>query len=228
MNSNTYDQTPSRIIASAQEGVHERLESTVTKHLATNFGKPISKFNSDNYDSAMRQINREKIIFDSGCGNGRSTFQLARNNPDAFVIGIDKSAARLSKSRNNKGEQDPSEIDNYCLVRADLIDFLRLASNDGIALHKHYFLYPNPWPKSQHLQRRWHGSPVFKDIIQLGGVFEVRSNWKIYAEEFKVSLGIAGITSMVSEMNHDNHHYISDFEAKYHRSGQALWQLLST
>jgi len=228
MNSNAYHQTPSRIIVSAQEGVHERLESTVIKHLVTNFGKPISKFNTDNYDSAIQQINRDKIIFDSGCGNGKSTFQLAKKHQDAFVIGIDKSAARLNKSMSSKGEQERSEIDNYCLVRADLIDFLRLASKDGIKLHKHYFLYPNPWPKSQHLQRRWHGSPIFKDIIQLGGVFEVRSNWKIYAEEFKMSLGIAGITSKVNMMNHDNHHYISDFEAKYHRSGQALWQLLST
>ena len=228
MNSNAYHQTPSRIIVSAQEGVHERLESTVIKHLVTNFGKPISKFNTDNYDSAMQQINRDKIIFDSGCGNGKSTFQLAKKHQDAFVIGIDKSAARLNKSMSSKGEQERSEIDNYCLVRADLIDFLRLASKDGIKLHKHYFLYPNPWPKIQHLQRRWHGSPIFKDIIQLGGVFEVRSNWKIYAEEFKMSLGIAGITSKVSMMNHDNHPYISDFEAKYHRSGQALWQLLST
>ena len=228
MNSNAYHQTPSRIIVSAQEGVHERLESTVIKHLVTNFGKPISKFNTDNYDSAMQQINRDKIIFDSGCGNGKSTFQLAKKHQDAFVIGIDKSAARLNKSMSSKGEQERSEIDNYCLVRADLIDFLRLASKDGIKLHKHYFLYPNPWPKSQHLQRRWHGSPIFKDIIQLGGVFEVRSNWKIYAEEFKMSLGIAGIRSKVNMMNHDNHHYISDFEAKYHRSGQALWQLLST
>ena len=228
MNSNAYHQTPSRIIVSAQEGVHERLESTVIKHLGTNFGKPISKFNTDNYDSAMQQINRDKIIFDSGCGNGKSTFQLAKKHQDAFVIGIDKSAARLNKSMSSKGEQERSEIDNYCLVRADLIDFLRLASKDGIKLHKHYFLYPNPWPKSQHLQRRWHGSPIFKDIIQLGGVFEVRSNWKIYAEEFKMSLGIAGITSKVNMMNHDNHHYISDFEAKYHRSGQTLWQLLST
>lgn len=35
-------------------------------------------------------------------------------------------------------------------------------------------------PKIGHLSRRWHGHPVFPAMLELGGVLECRSNWKIY------------------------------------------------
>ena len=62
--------------------------------------------------------------------------------------------------------------------------FLAPAARADICLARHYVLYPNPWPKIGHLARRWHGHAVFPDLLALGGVFECRSNWRIYIEKW--------------------------------------------
>ena len=52
---------------------------------------------------------------------------------------------------------------NLFLVRAELTDFWMLVARQSDWLvAKHYLLYPNPYPKSKHLQRRWHG--MFQNI----------------------------------------------------------------
>ncbi|MGB2272064.1 MAG: tRNA (guanine(46)-N(7))-methyltransferase TrmB [Pseudomonadales bacterium] len=212
--------TQSRKVVSNQAAEHDNLTEIVCKHLATDFQRPIAQHNIEAYQYAISQINKPHIIFDSGCGNGKSTLNLASRYPEAFIIGIDKSHHRLNKLANKS-----NVANNYCLVRADLIDFWRLAANDNIKLLHHFILYPNPWPKKHHLKRRWHGSPVFKQILALGGMIELRSNWQMYLEEFSIALSLVNCSATVQALTFDKKNYISDFEAKYHSSEQTLWQL---
>ncbi|MGB1191307.1 MAG: hypothetical protein ACPG3T_00125, partial [Pseudomonadales bacterium] len=72
---------------------------------------------------------------------------------------------------------------------------------------------------------RWHGSPVFKQILALGGMIELRSNWQMYLEEFSIALSLVNCSATVQALTLDKKNYISDFEAKYHSSEQTLWQL---
>ena len=212
--------TQSRKVVSNQAAEHDNLTEIVSKHLATDFQRPIAQHNIEAYQYAISQINKPHIIFDSGCGNGKSTLNLAARYPEAFIIGIDKSHHRLNKLANKS-----DAANNYCLVRADLIDFWRLAANDNIKLLHHFILYPNPWPKKHHLKRRWHGSPVFKQILALGGMIELRSNWQMYLEEFSIALSLVNCSATVQALTFSKKDYISDFEAKYHSSEQTLWQL---
>jgi len=213
----------SRSVVSNQAAEHDNLSEVVTKHLTTEFKRPIAQHNIDAYQYAISQINKPHVIFDSGCGNGKSTLNLAKKYPNAFVIGIDKSHHRINKLAT---ETSPTEnTKNYCHVRADLIDFWRLAANDNIKLQHHFILYPNPWPKKHHLKRRWHGSPVFRQILALGGDIELRSNWPVYLEEFAMALALVKHTAIVQPLEVTAPDYISDFEAKYHVSEQTLWQL---
>ncbi|MDA8694195.1 MAG: hypothetical protein P8J42_01115 [Pseudomonadales bacterium] len=212
--------TQSRKVVSNQAAEHDNLTEIVSKHLATDFQRPIAQHNIEAYQYAISQINKPHIIFDSGCGNGKSTLNLAARYPEAFIIGIDKSHHRLNKLANKS-----DAANNYCLVRADLIDFWRLAANDNIKLLHHFILYPNPWPKKHHLKRRWHGSPVFKQILALGGMIELRSNWQMYLEEFSIALSLVNCSATVQALTFSKKDYISDFEAKYHNSEQTLWQL---
>jgi tRNA G46 methylase TrmB len=78
---------------------------------------------------------------------------------------------------------------NAILLRAELSDFFSLvASKSDWIIHSHYLLYPNPYPKKKHLQRRWHGHPIFPIVLILGGNLIVRSNWRTYCEEMKASV----------------------------------------
>ena len=90
-------------------------------------------------------------------------------------------------------------------------------------LDQHYLLYPNPWPKKKHLQRRWHGHPVFPTLIKLGGKLELRTNWKTYVDEFSKAVEIVtGNLNPVEEFIPTER--LTPFEEKYQVSGQGLYR----
>ncbi len=212
--------TLSRIIQSNQQSIHPDLLVILNKHINNDYQKPITAFNQEVFDKAQHyyQQNQENFILDSGCGIGESTYHIARKYPQSFVIGIDQSAHRLHC--NNNWELPK----NAFLIRADLIDFWRLAAQSGWQLKKHFLLYPNPWPKKKHLKRRWHGHPVFPILIKLGGILELRSNWKIYAEEF--SQAITHLSGKRNELQlYNPQKTITPFERKYQASAQDLYRI---
>ncbi|WP_462157265.1 tRNA (guanine(46)-N(7))-methyltransferase TrmB [Pseudoalteromonas sp. GB56] len=213
----------SRSIVSNQPSLHDKLDEVVNKHLQAEFKKPIAAHTQAAFDEVNEKVNAfaGPIILDSCCGVGESTANLAKLHPEALVIGIDKSAHRLDK-HDVQYRQD--EDAHYMLVQADLNDFWRLAVQAKWQPTHHYLLYPNPWPKAKHLQRRWHGAAVFPSIVQLGGKLELRSNWDIYVREFARALQLAGHPTQVSEYASDI--AITPFERKYWASGQQSYRLV--
>ncbi|WP_372883235.1 tRNA (guanosine(46)-N(7))-methyltransferase TrmB [Psychromonas sp.] len=208
----------SRVIISNQQGLHEQLDEIVLKHLTHPFRKPYQQHTLDAFKDCEKWVEQQgkPIIFDSCCGVGESTYHLAQQHPEAIVLGMDKSADRLSR-------HPQSVADNYRLLQVNLNDFWRLAVEAGWQLSHHYLLYPNPWPKAKHLQRRWHGSAVFPAILQLGGQFELRSNWFTYVQEFARALELAGQSCDVAEYQSTT--AITPFERKYWASGQKSLRL---
>ncbi len=211
----------SKVIITNQTGIHDKLEAIVEKHLSHPFQKPYQHHTQVAFDeiNAIVQGFQGPIILDSCCGVGQSTRLLAKRNPDALVIGVDKSAHRI----NRKVEKN-YEGDNYHLIRADLNDFYRLVKAANWAITQHYILYPNPWPKSKHIQRRWHGSAVFPVLVSLGEEIILRSNWRLYLEEFAQAADIAGLVAEMTQVK--DKEPITPFEAKYQVSGQQCWQLI--
>lgn len=162
------------------------------------------------------------MILDSGCGTGESTQRLAGLHPDHLVIGVDQSLARLGKSGVDCGVL---RHDNWLLARAELATFWRLMYGAGLKLEKHLLLYPNPWPKPGHLQRRWHAHPVFPWLLALGGEIELRCNWEIYALEFAAAVQIAtGVHVGVDQIEPEQG--TSPFEAKYLGRGHTLYSVV--
>ena len=206
-----------RSVSSNQTGIHDKLEHTVRRHLRHTFQKPFSQHTELAFTAANAWLEQQTkpLLLDSYCGTGASTRWLAENHPDCAVIGIDKSEARLGKL------QPPP--DNCLLVRADTDDFWRLALAAGWQARQHTLFYPNPWPKSEHLKRRCHGSPLFPTVIALGGRLELRTNWRIYAEEFCEALKIAGISSELEKLSCGQP--VTAFERKYSEARQSLWQV---
>ena len=90
---------------------------------------------------------------------------------------------------------------------------------------RHCIFYPNPWPKAEHLGRRWHGHPRFADLLRLGGRLELRTNWPVYAQEFAHALQVAGHAATLGVVAAPEAEPISPFERKYALSGHTLWLL---
>lgn len=219
----------SRSITSNQHGIHDDLERTVKKHLSTEFKKPFAPFSLTTFKELKvrvelyLQVNpSHQIILDSCCGVGESTFHLAKQNPNCLVIGIDKSEHRIDKHIHHQ----QAELLNIEMIRGDLNDLWRLIADANWPIAHHYILYPNPWPKSKHLGRRWHGAPVFSSIPKLSKQLTVRSNWDIYIKEFQQALSITGVESKVTEYSAEQ--AMTPFERKYWASGQKSTQLIAS
>lgn len=216
----------SRAITTNQNGIHDDLEKVVVKHLATPFRKPIAPFSEQTFAELTETVEAflaanpsGQLILDSCCGVGESTIHLAAQNPNALVIGIDKSEHRVEKIEHHMKHK----VSNFVILRGDLNDLWRLIAQANWPISKHYLLYPNPWPKAKHLQRRWHGAPVFCYIPKLGQNITVRSNWPIYVQEFAEALKLAGFEPQVSDYQSDE--AMTPFERKYWASGQNSTQL---
>jgi tRNA G46 methylase TrmB len=214
----------SSIVTSNQTGVHKDLEDKIKKHLANPFRKPYRPFSGEIFHKANEIINSINlpIILDSGCGTGESSYALSQQNTDTIIVGIDKSEKRLDKFISDDNFYDK---DNLILIRADVIDIWRMIKQSNWNIKKHYLLYPNPWPKKDQLKRRWHGHPVFPEMTSLCDQIELRTNWRIYAEEFKFALELV-IDKPVSIETIEMDQFISPFEKKYYESGHELYRVL--
>lgn len=197
-----------------------------------------------------------KVILDSGCGAGESTLHLAKRFPGIPVIGIDKSAMRLTKAGNiHQLEQLPGttsepSVDlavpqNAFWIRAELLDFWRLALEEVQAgrwnIVHHAVFYPNPWPKESEAGRRFHLHPIFPTLMALSAVTELRTNWEIYAREFAAAARIVCDSVAQNRSEKSEHPEQSAvitceafdpatpetaFERKYKEARQQLWRVL--
>jgi len=215
----------SGLVSSTQKAVHPRLESYVHKHLQSTWSQPLH-FPTREAFTRLERLDviseGRPLILDSGCGTGESTRRLAEIYPDHLVIGIDRSIKRLAKSGVTS---DVFHFENLILLRAELATFWRLLLNKGISPQKHFLFYPNPWPKPGHLSKRWHGHPVFPQLLALGCEIEMRCNWEVYAQEFALAAGIAG-NADIKVVKITPVKSVSPFERKYLERGQPLFSVL--
>lgn len=210
----------SRTVTSSQRGPHQNLRAVVNRQRGSRFERPIAEHNLRAFEQVARWIDpNRRLIVDAGCGTGESTMNLAKLHHDCQVIGIDRSAQRLVRFC---GDELALKRENVILLRADLVDWLRLAISADWHCHKLYLLYPNPWPKPGQLQRRWHAHPVFPVMLELADELEMRTNWRLYAEEFVIALAEFGLRSAVE--SYDPQPALTPFEQKYLASGHQLFR----
>ena len=255
-------------VTSNQETLHKDLEEVVRKYARTTFLRPIADhtrkafaqaeefirkfYEARNADPAtecgVTSVTRNAdngtaprtVILDSGCGTGESTIHIARRFPGIPVIGIDKSCARLNKAGNpsqTAGEEVPA---NAFWIRAELLDFWRLAlehvKSGKWTIPYHAVYYPNPWPKQSEATRRFHMHPIFPTLLALGKTIELRTNWEIYAREFAEAArivyderAVAGMTDAAGMTikceSFDPEKPETAFERKYKEARQELWKV---
>lgn len=210
---------PSLPVQSRQTEPHPRLIETVDRHAVHPWRIPVADHSRRTFETLARRAEVEswqgRLILDTGCGTGMSTETLARRFPDCVVLGVDKSAQRLGRASSGPP--------NAVLVRADLEDFWLLAHLARWTFVRQCFYYPNPWPKPEQRLRRWAFHPVLPTALACGGLWELRTNWRVYAQEFAMAFGrLTGTEPVVESWVPENPETL--FEKKYLESGHALWR----
>ena len=208
---------------SNQLGPHPELKNLVRKHLNGKFKRPIAQHTRIAFKQLLNVVDLKSkpLVFDSGCGSAWSCIQLSERHPEAIIVGIDKSQKRLDKAKLVPGF-DNGKIH---LIRAELVDFWRLAQEAKLHPSHHYLLYPNPWPKKRQVMRRWHAHPIFPSILELGGILHVRSDWEIYLRELELALKIANRRDLSLNRLTAEDEPISNFERKYMHQKRELYEL---
>lgn len=238
-------------VSGNQEVPSDRLPELVRRHLSSEWRKPIG----DPTYRLWRELSLfwtlavaegRDVILDSGCGTGESSEALTRLHPRATVIGVDRSLVRLKTGLSNisrrrkivwepgigreNGEEEQlfriSLDGRLILSRGELTDLWRLALASGFSVKRHYLLYPNPSPLRAHLIRRWHGHPVFPKLPLLAPVTELRTNWKVYADEFALGWELLGEERPETEPWVPEEP-LTPFEKKYRASGHPLWRVVA-
>ncbi|MGV6852560.1 MAG: tRNA (guanine(46)-N(7))-methyltransferase TrmB [bacterium] len=213
----------SRQVSSNQTGIHPDLDVIVEKHCFSLYRLPVQGWMQILFDQLQESLDlNQPIILDSGCGTAESVMDYAQQHPGEQVIGLDRSSERLRKAglEQNLWQRQ----DNAWLVRCRIEEFWSLAHQAGWQLKHHRILYPNPYPKSSQLKRRWHAHPAFPWLIAMGGKLELRSNWATYIKEFSQALKLQNINSNITQI-HQTQAPVSAFERKYLQSGQAVYVL---
>ena len=233
-----------RAVTTNQSDIYDKLEEVVRKYATTEFLRPVADHTRTAFAEAEAFVDKfygnssaHKVILDSGCGTGESTLNIALSHPGIPVIGIDKSAARLTKA----GATFPA---NAFLVRAELLDFWRLAlekvKTGKWQIPYHALYYPNPWPKQSEATRRFHLHPIFPTLLQLGDTIELRTNWEIYAREFAAAARVVkgdprlrgddnsgrGDDAAIDCSTFEPERPITAFERKYNEARQQLWRVV--
>jgi tRNA G46 methylase TrmB len=206
--------------------MHERLAEIVQRHANTRWQAPLHRPTTETFHSvtAWRSAQGEHLplVLDAGCGTGESTRRLAERHPHALVLGVDQSAARLRRVNAEAGFASDGQV---AWVRAELSTIWRLLQEAAWPVSHQYLLYPNPWPKPGQVQRRWHGHPVFPTVAAVGGHLELRTNWRIYADEFHLALHRLRETPEAVRRLAPKPEALTPFERKYAASGHDLWQV---
>ncbi len=210
-------------IVSPQTGPHARLDEVVQRHRDHAWRAPLHAPTVAQF--ARWQAGHDRfapLVVDLGCGHGDSTLGLAERHADARLLGVDQSAHRLARL----APDGFAVHGRAALMRAEAATVLRLLAAHGLRIDVLYLLYPNPWPKPEHLMRRWHGHPVFPLLLANARRILLRTNWGTYADEFAQAAHWLGRAADRQVLAPDAD-VLTLFERKYRSSGHARFELVS-
>ena len=154
-----------------------------------------------------------------GCGVGFHPIRYAQTHPDRDLVAIEHTAIKFEKFKRRL-ENHP-QIQNVLPVHGNAISWVTHQARPEL-FERVFLLYPNP-------NHFWYKHPFMHQLVLVmkkGGLFELRTNLKDYADEAIEYLSEAfnltleqNITLTLQETNAP----VSHFEKKYLERGEPCY-----
>ncbi len=112
------------------------------------------------------------ILFEIGFGNGSHIVSLAKENPEALVLGAETERLTNLFVTDQAARQTLKKIKNITLTSA-------------------LVLFPDPWPKARHNKRRLLKAAFINTLLEKimpGGQIILATDWADYADELEIVL----------------------------------------
>jgi tRNA (guanine-N7-)-methyltransferase len=161
------------------------------------------------------------LEIDVGCHKGRFLVEMARLYPERNFLGIERQRERVEKTRK--------KIETLGLTNAGVVCAEGLETLKGLpgscADHIHV-LFPDPWPKRRHHNRRLVQA-AFLDaahrILKPGGLLRLVTDDGDYARAMKAVVG--GDTRFAPEEADDREYPLTEFQKKFLAEGRVFHAL---
>src|SRR5438093_7913937 len=119
---------------------------------------------------------------DLGCGDGSFLCELAQQFPERNFLGIDRLTKRVEKVRRKA-----AKIDNVRVLPTDTLFGVRYLLPEN-SVQTFYLLFPDPWPKRRHHQRRIFTGEFLDAVaaaLEQNGVLRVATDQLDYFQQIQ-------------------------------------------
>lgn len=135
----------------------------------------------------------KQICLEIGFGNGEHLAGQAKNHPDIGYIGAEvfqNGVANLLSLIT--GIKVTADLPQKITLEQGRVDNIRIWDNDIRLLFKNmpdnfldkvYLLFPDPWPKKRHADRRFVNKENLKELARIlkpGGILRIATDHKVY------------------------------------------------
>jgi tRNA (guanine-N7-)-methyltransferase len=159
---------------------------------------------------------------DLGCGDGSFLCEMAQQFPKRNFLGIERLTKRVGKVRR-KAEK----TENVRVLRADTLFAVRYLLPES-SVEAFYLLFPDPWPKRRHQQRRVFTHDFLDAIaaaLEKRGVLRVATDQIDYFQQIE-QLGRAHLQFQVVPRSPDDAVLpVTKFERKFREQGAPIYRL---
>jgi len=156
------------------------------------------------------------LEIDLGCGKGTFLVGMAARFPDRRYIGVERQIERVRKTGSKARRVS---VDNAVIVRAECQLFLE-ALPDQCASGIH-LLFPDPWPKRRHHERRLVQQSFLRETLRVlapGGFLDLVTDHEGYFRWIEREVALFG-ELLPAEWPADPERPLTDFEKLFREKG---------
>jgi tRNA (guanine-N7-)-methyltransferase len=179
-------------------------------------------------------LQQPSVWLEIGAGSGWFAVDLARRNPSAFVVAIERSRMR-GKRLVRKAVR--SCLPNLAAFRGNAIPAL-IHAVPSESVERVYLLYPCPWPKTAQRKNRWYLHPIMSHLVRIlkaDGLLIWASDQKFFIDEaeFVCARKYGMETLVLGELSPNPYNDLehspegrSKFERSFLERGQPCYELI--